>query len=197
MNPSRRLGTLWILLLLGSCASQEVQVPPERFFQKGFSFMLPNEKGWVVGARTPLRIVLGKRGESPDETLVVEANVIEGPTPLQSNEELLRIAKEVATGNTNPLRFNYLKREFSPHVEKGNNCVRFHITAEDHGVAKRSRKAEHMILEKLDLLCVHPKNKRVAISMQYSQRTYPDQRDPRFLERATSVLNSIEFTDPD
>jgi hypothetical protein len=159
--------------------------------------MLPNEKGWVVGVRTPLRIVLGKRGESPDETLVIEANVMEGPSPLQSNEELLRIAKEVATANTNPLRFSYLKREFSPYVEKGNNCVRFHITAEDHEVVKRSRKTEHMILEKLDLLCVHPKSKRVAVGVQYSQRYYPDQRDPRFLEKATSVLDSIEFTDLD
>ena len=196
MKLSRQLWVLGSVLLLSSCASfQEIQVPPERFLLKGFSFMPLNEKGWLIGGRNPHRAVLGKRGDNPDETLAIEANVFEGPPMLKSSEEFVRLIKEAETKNTNPARFKVFKHEVSPYMEKGNNCVRSHMAAEDHAAVKRTGKAGHMVLEKLTLICVHPKDNRAGINVAYSQRYYPDQRDPKFLEKATSVLNSIEFTD--
>ena len=196
MRLSRQLGILWSVLLLTSCASlQEIQVPPERFVQKGFSFMPLNEKGWLIGGRNPHRAVLGKQGDNPDETLAIEADVLGGFPVLKSNEELLHLVKETEAKNTDPSRFKVLKYEVSPYMDKGRNCARSHMAAEDHAAVKRSGKSGRMILEALALICIHPKDKNVGISVKYSQRYYPDQRDPKFLEKATSVLNSIEFTD--
>jgi hypothetical protein len=50
-----------------------------------------------------------------------------------------------------------------------------------------------MVLEVLSLTCAHPKAKNLGISVIYSQRYYPGQRDVAFTEKATSILNSIEF----
>ncbi|HUL13461.1 MAG TPA: hypothetical protein VLU73_15010 [Methylococcaceae bacterium] len=201
MNLSRQLGILLSVLLLSSCASlqprlQEVQVPPDRFFLKGFSLMPLNEQGWFIIERNPDRAVLAKQGDKPDETLAIEADLLKGGSPmLNSNEEFVLLIKETEARNTDPARFKVLRHEVSPYTEKDNNCVRSHMVAEDHTAVKRSGKAGQMILEKLTLICVHPKDNRVGVSVAYSQRYYPDQRDPGFIEKATSILNSIEFTD--
>jgi hypothetical protein len=192
-----QFAVLGSVLVLSSCASiQEVQIPPERFSQKGFSFMPFNEKGWFIAARNPQRAVLVKRGDNPDETFAIEANAFSGQSPtLESGEEFARLIKEFELNNTNPGRFKVLRHEVSPYAEKGNNCVRSHMAAEDHGVVSRSGKTGPMILEKLTLVCVHPKDNRAGANVAYSQRYYPDQRDPKFLEKGTSVLSSVEFTD--
>lgn len=114
---------------------------------------------------------------------------------LKSNEEFVLLIKEAETKNTDPARFKVLRHEVSPYTEKGNNCVRSHMAAEDHAAVKRTGKTEHMILEKLTLICVYPKDNRAGVTVAYSQRYYTDQRDSTFLEKATSVLDSIEFTD--
>jgi len=53
-----------------------------------------------------------------------------------------------------------------------------------------------MNLEMLTLLCAHPKDKKIGLNVFYSQRSYPGQEDPSFLEKASTVLNSVELTDP-
>jgi hypothetical protein len=53
-----------------------------------------------------------------------------------------------------------------------------------------------MNLEMLTLVCAHPRDKRVGVTVFYTQRSYPGQEDPAFLEKATTILNSVELTDP-
>jgi len=52
-----------------------------------------------------------------------------------------------------------------------------------------------MRLEILTLVCAHPKNTQICVTVACSQRSYPGQEDPEFLEKATAVLNSVELTD--
>lgn len=201
MKLSRQLWILWSVLLLSSCASiqprfQEIQVPPERISQKGFSLVPLNEKGWLwptVG-RDPYRLTLGKQGDHPDETFAIEADVGRFPE-FKSNEEFLRLVKEGEAAKPNPSRFKLLKHDVNSYTGKGTDCARLHTVAEDHGAVKRTERTGHMVLERLSLICVHPKDKRAGVKVTYSQRYYPSDRDPQFLEKAASVMNSVEFTD--
>ena len=52
-----------------------------------------------------------------------------------------------------------------------------------------------MVLEALALTCAHPKDQSVGVTVVYSRRYYPDKQDPGFLEKALTVLDSVEFND--
>ena len=88
-----------------------------------------------------------------------------------------------------------MKHEVVTYPNKGTDCTKSHMAAEDLGAAKKVGKTGVMVQEALTLTCAHPKDKDVGINIGYSQRYYPGQGDPRFLEKATSILDSVEFAD--
>ena len=57
MNPALRAN--------GCRNSQDIQVPPGRLFQKGFSLTPLNEKGWKITERNPYQLTLDKPGGNP------------------------------------------------------------------------------------------------------------------------------------
>jgi hypothetical protein len=69
------------------------------------------------------------------------------------------------------------------------------MMAEDRGVVKGPEKLSMMILEAITLTCAHPKDNSIAINLVYSHRYYPGQSDPAFVDKASIVLNSLEFSD--
>ena len=173
---------------------QEVQVPPERISQKGYSLVPLNEKGWLIAARNPYQLTIGKYGESRDETLAIQATLIK-LQPFTTSEEFVRLVKEGQAKDATPGRFKMIKHEVIAYTAKGPNCVKTHMVTEDHAAVKRSEKIGYMVLEGLILTCAHPKNQSIGVNVTYSQRYYPEQKDSGFLEKALSVLNSVEFSD--
>ena len=199
MHLLRKLKMLCAALAVASCAPiqprfAEVQVPPERISQKGFSLMPLNEKGWVIGARNPHLLSLGKVGKNPEENVVVRAILSKLPA-FKTNEEFVRLIKENQVKGTNPQRLRIIKHEVVTYPKNGTDCAKSHMVAEDHGAGKQVGKTGVMIIEALTLACAHPKQKDTGVSVSYSQRYYPGKSDPGFLEKATSVLNSVEFAD--
>ena len=198
MKFLRRLGMLCTALVVTSCTSMqpsfpEVQIPPERISQKGYSLVPLNEKGWLIGGRNSYQLALGKRGENPDETFAIQAILFRWPV-FKTNEELVRLINEGQAKDTDPQRFKIIKHEVTAYPKKGTDCVKSHMVSEDAAV-KRSGKSGHMIIEALTLTCAHPKDKNLGVNVTYSQRYYPEQRESAFLEKATRVLNSVEFTE--
>jgi hypothetical protein len=200
----QKLGVLCAAFTVASCAPvqprfpekfQEVQIPPERISQKGFSLVPLNETGWVITGRSASQLVLGKFGKTPEENVVIRAVLFKLP-PFKTNEEFVRLIKEAEAKNINPERLKLIKHEFVADPNKGTDCTKSHMAAEDHAAAKKVGKTGVvMVQEALTLTCAHPKDKAVGINVGYSHRYYPEQPDPRFLEKATSVLNSVEFAD--
>ena len=88
-----------------------------------------------------------------------------------------------------------IKHDVTAYPEKGPNCAKSHMVAEDHAAVKRSGNTGYMVLEGLTLTCAHPKDNRVGVNVTYSQRYYPEQKESGFLEKALSVLSSVEFSD--
>ena len=87
MGLLQKLGMLCAALAVASCAAvqprfpekfQEVQIPPERISQKGFSLVPLNETGWVITGRSASQLALGKLGKTPEENVVIRADLASG-----------------------------------------------------------------------------------------------------------------------
>lgn len=197
---ARQLGLLSLACALGSCALaqpgiHELQVPPVRIIQKGYSLLPRNEAGWRILRRGPKNLALMRRGDKPDETFAIEAAVLELPR-FTSNEELIRLVKDAESANSDPSRFEMHVHEVGPASDTDTSCIRSHMVAIDRAAKTPSGNIRFMMLEKLTMVCVHPKNNSIGISIAYSRRNYPGQRDSLFHARASSVLNRIEFNEP-
>lgn len=174
--------------------SQDVQVPPGRLFQKGFSLTPLNEKGWKISQRNPYQLILDKPGQNPDEEFVIQALIMKLP-PFKSSEDFVQRVKEVQVNNINLTRVALLKYGLNRYMKTGKNCVRSHISAEESAASgKSSGKTEKMIAEAVSLTCAHPKNKQVGINVTYAYRHYPGKKDPVFLEKAEKLIDSLKFT---
>lgn len=174
---------------------QDIQVPPGRLFQKGFSLMPPNEKGWQINQRSPYQLMLDKPGGGPDETLMIQALVIRLP-PFKSNEEFVQQVKEVQVNDINLTRVSLMKYDLRPYAKKGRNCVRSHIAAEDRGAFERSdNSGKKLMAEVVSLICAHPRNSQIGINVTYAHRYYAGRKeDPVFLEKADRLIDSVKFT---
>ena len=199
MKFLQRLGILCATLVVASCASTlprgtEVRIPPERISQKGYSVLPLNEEGWVITRRNSYQLVLGKYGKNPDETFALWAVLFMLPE-FNTNEELARITKERQAHVTDPQRFTTIKNEVTVYPRDGVECVKSHTLHVEHAAKKRTGKARDMNFETLNLICAHPRDKGVGVSVAYSHRSYPEFPDPTFLEKATSILDSVQIID--
>ncbi len=200
MKLPRKMGALCAVLTVAACAAtqpmgQNVELPPKPLLQEGFSLMPLNEEGWVINRRKSNLVILGKYGKNPDQTFAISAGLIRLP-PFETTEEFVRLVKEGQSQDTDPKRFTTIKHEVTSYPKNGAECARSHWVAVDHAAAKRSGQPGDMSFESLTFLCAHPKDKKIGLNVFYSQRSYPGQEDPAFLEKAATVLNSVELTDP-
>ena len=199
MKLPRLMGAC-VALTVAACAAtrpmgENVELPPKRLLQDGYSLMPLNEEGWVIGKRNSYLVTLGKYGKNPDQTFAISANLIRLP-PFNTTEEFVRLVKEGQSQDTDPKRFTTIKHEVISYPQNGAECTKSHGVLVDHAAAKRSGQPGDMNLEMLTLVCAHPKDKRVGVTVFYTQRSYPGQEDPAFLEKAITILNSVELTDP-
>src|SRR5687768_12009903 len=80
---------------------QELQLPPERIVQKGYSLVPINEAGWLVAGRNQYQLSLIKTGANPDESFAIQAVPFRLPE-FKSTEEFVRLIKEGQAKDTHP-----------------------------------------------------------------------------------------------
>ena len=191
MGLLQKLGMLYAALAVASCAAvqprfpekfQEVQIPPERISQKGFSLVPLNETGWVITGRSASQLALGKLGKTPEENVVIRAILFKLP-PFKTNEEFVRLIKEAEAKNINPERLKLIKHEVVSDPNKGTDCTKSHMAAEDHAAAKKVEKTGIMVQEAFALTCAHPKDKGVGVNVGYSHRITRTNGTQGFLRR--------------
>lgn len=184
-------------VLISSCAPvrpamKEIPLPPQRIAQKGYSVVPLNEPGWLVGFRDQEKFVLGKRGDDPDENIIIRAFTQVLP-PLNSEEEFIGFAKSVLVME-GASRHKVLSQETKPMKVKNQPCVRTDTVMDDQAAVKPSTRSENMIIEAYALLCKHP-NKSTGILVAYSHRFYQGHSDKDSSSKAQRIFNSIEFLD--
>ena len=146
-------------------------------------------------ARNESDVTLGKRGENPDETIVIAANVVAiAPFKTKSQDEFVRWFKENEARVHQDPRYNVIHDYVAFAHEKGTDCVESHSVIEVNATVKRSNTPGVMIFQYRALACAHPTNKSIVVMLAYSHRYYPEYKDTAFQEKATTVLNSLEFT---
>jgi hypothetical protein len=193
MQPGK-IALTFFVVLLASCAPArpqftEVSVPPVREQHQGFSLMPLDESGWLILAKRPEGIVLGKQ-VGPDENHIIRAFTQVIP-PFKSQDEFIGYAK-TALSMEDPARHKLLSHSDKTIKFKGQPCVRTYDMMEDHKAVKRSDRSDFMILEASSLVCEHP-HKGVAVIVAYSYRYYPGHDDKGLANKAQKIFDSIEF----
>lgn len=183
-----------VTLLLAACALKSDK--PQRFELQGFSITTPavvkDERPWSVAKRTPDLLVLGKPGEYESEAFIVQAAVIRLPA-LVSPDALLQHVKATQQRELDPKRFRILKHELSLQPVDGESCALSHVEAVDRAIPGTTGPTANMMLETLTLTCAHPKDRNAGINVTYSHQYFPEDKDPRFIERGSAILGGLRI----
>lgn len=196
MHKFRLLILILPMLLVVSCGPRLVELPqpPERINQYGYSFMPPDEPGWKIAGRKSQHVILGREGEGSDATLIIMAN--NSPAPrFSSNVAFEAYVREEVHRSGDAERFKVEKEEVTMIRHAGADCARVHAVSIDHQAVKRSARKGDMMLELLQYVCRHPDHDGTVTTLGYSLRSYPDDRDPQFAEKASRLLDSLQFSD--
>ena len=194
MKLPRVLPAVCAALMLGACASKSDK--PLRFELRGFSIAAPaaakGEKQWGVAKRTPDLLILGRPGNFESEVFTVQAAVIRLPE-LASPDALLQHVKAAQQRELDPKRFRILKHELSLQPVDGQSCALSHIEAVDRAIPGTSGPTANMMLQTLTLTCAHPKDRSTGINVTYSHQYFPEDKDPRFVERGGAILGGLRL----
>jgi hypothetical protein len=156
---------LMLSLLSVSCISgprlTEIETPPARLYEKGYSILPLNEPGWEIGQRNQVELTIGKRGKDLDHTYVYHATLVQ-LKPFSNSQEFMSLIKEQIDQDRNPERFTELKISTDLYPGKGEDCVRIHTVHEDKKAKALSMRSGNMVMELLALACAHPKDKSMS-----------------------------------
>ena len=195
----RLLAVLLLAAVASGCAPSRpmlvpVSLPPVRSTHLAFSLVPLNEPGWLVLASRPDLLALAKQGGNADETFAVQGSVMKFPEFASAAAFLAEVERYVSKP-VPASRFKYVSHSIRPAPEKGDRCARAHSVFEDHAPVRHTSRTGHMILEGYFLMCTHPRNPAVAITVGFSQRYYPGSRDPQLEKSAETLLGSVTLVD--
>ena len=182
--------------VLVSCATvtpiaNDLSTPPQRSVHRGFSLLPLDETGWQIGASDRDRLVLGKRGDNPDETFAIIGFTVVLPE-FESRDQFIGFAKNV-TPETDPVRFKQLSEQAKETTINEQPCIQIKSLMEDHAANKwGTNRPDFMIIETYEIVCPHPQ-KTVAIVVGYSHRYYPGNADSQSEEKAGRIFETVEF----
>lgn len=188
-----------ITLLLGSCAgmerrSGELPFPAKRLSQKGFSFMPPNEPNWIIAGRNDSQLLLAKQRTLTDDSVSIVAVYVELP-PAGSAADLVRHVRASDREVTEAQRYRVREHEVAEHGAGGVACVRSYMLVEDHAGERTARTIGALLVESVTLICPHPADRTLGVSLSWSHRFHPEDRDRQLLQKGMAMFDSIEFSD--
>lgn len=194
-----RIMSVSVVAILLACApvqlqlqAPQVQLPPERSYHRGYSLIPLDEKGWFITQSDHNWLTLIRYGSNPGETYVI-TTIVWGPPTLSSQSEFINVVKENYTKGLDTTRFKTIELDVTPYPKKGEYCARVYVKNVDRTAVTHADVPEYMIMEIVELSCIHPTNANMAINVSYSHRHYPDQNNPGLLEKAETLFNSVEF----
>ena len=194
MKISTVLTAVCAVLLIAGCASKSDK--PTRFELRGFSIAAPaaaeGEKQWSVAKQTPDILILGRPGEYDSEVFTVQAMVVRLPA-LASPDALLQHVESSQQRELDPKRFRILKHDLSLQPVSGESCALSHVEAVDRAMRSTTGPTANIMLETLTLTCAHPKDRNTGINVTYSYQYFPEDKDPRFLERGSAILEGLRL----
>jgi hypothetical protein len=78
-------------------------------------------------------------------------------------------------------------------TEKNTPAVRYHTKYKDFGATNLPKGASYLIVEDIGIMCRHPDNKNVGITIALSQRSLPEDAIENFEKLANDFIKNAEF----
>jgi len=184
--------------MLAACSTKQptflkISEPQIRRNIIGLSILPPPGDGWHYKAVSPARIEFGKLRTNEIQSLVASAVAHKIPTSESENGFLLKISEERRRDTKSNSRYKDLLIEEDISHEKESLCVRYHTKYEDHGSKYLSKQIPFFIVEDIGLICRHPENYNVGISIGISQRAEPNKLLQNFESLANAFLSGAKF----
>jgi hypothetical protein len=167
--------------------------PQEKLIIVGLSLFPPAGEKWHHETVHPARIEFGKFGNNKLESFVASAVTHKLPAAASEEEFLKKISEERWGEKQEQARFRTLLKEEKITHEKGALCIRYHTKYEDHGSKFLTKEIPFFIVEDIGLICRHPENTKIGVSIGISQRAKPDKLLMNFNKLADDFLLKAEF----
>ncbi len=186
---------LCLAVILGGCANMNLpgKGMTERLEQNGYSFMPPPEPEWFIADRTPDRIALARLGWVEGQTFLAEGSLLQ-LDEMRDPARLARYVKDMHERDLPRPRFRVQQHDVTDVRVAGAQCALSHIVAEDRDPETGSNVVTAMLVETVGTVCIHPMDDRIGVSLSYSHRSFPEDRDRGFEAYATPLLQTQQFT---
>ena len=184
-------------LVSGPCNPQDSEIQKFRIFQENYSFVPPSDSDWSLHGRdVNAEVSLQKGGAGPNELNTIYAVRYKVPQ-FKTDQELVTKIMETEKKNLgDPNRYTLKEHTVTAYTEKETSCALSHQVIEDkEALLAKSGVRGPMIREILSLVCVHPREWNTAVTLVYSHRYQPGYRDPRFIDKANTVFQSLAFSE--
>lgn len=199
MKPLNTAALLLVMAMLSACASSErksgeLPYPAKRLAQKGYAFMPPNEPYWFIAGRDESQLLLVRQRTLTDETVSIVAGYVDLPETSATDSLVrhVRISDQQAVQSS---RYRVQEHEVKAHAVDNVVCARSYMLVEDHEGERAARTIGAILLETLTLICPHPSDNRLGVSLTYSHRFYPEDRDRQLAAKSMAMFESLEFFD--
>lgn len=163
-----------------------------RFEVLGVSVLPPQEDGWHYSKVHPARIEFNGIGDRESQSLAGAVILSKLPTT-SSKEEFMKIVSEQRARNTGNPRFENLINDEVFSSEKDTPAVRYHTKYKDFGATNLPKGAKYLIVEDIGIMCCHPENRNVGVTIALSQRSLPGDAIENFEKLANDFIKNVEF----
>ncbi len=158
----------------------------------GLTLLPPQEEGWEYKKISPAKTQFGKVGTQKGQSLAGLVVLSKLPN-IGSKEEFMKVFSEQLARDTGNPRFEDLINDEVFSTEKNTPSVRYHTKYKDFGVTNLPKGAKYLIVEDFGIMCRHPGNKNVGVTIALSQRSLPEDAIENFEALANDFIKNAEF----
>jgi hypothetical protein len=145
-------------------------VAPGQEFNSGYiNVRAPNSGGWQLVSSSSSGMGFAKPGKSRGETMGAQVLMF-GLEPTQTAEQFLALIQSGTASDTDPNRFDVLKKKLDYSSERGYPCVRLSTSVRDKEAKTSPTTREVLLLEAEALYCRHPVRDTTGFAILYSYR---------------------------
>lgn len=164
----------------------------KRLEQDGYSFMPPDESGWLIAKRSPDQVTLLKAGKMEGQSYLIEAGHV--PLDKLAGTDGLVVFTEATHSKMFPRpRFRIREHDTSALQIAGTNCAMSHVVTEDRDPGTGSNVVTAVLIDAVGTICIHPTRPGIGIAMIVTHRSFPEDRDRGFEARGLNILQTQQF----
>jgi len=195
-NITRTFLVFVILFSIYSCETKneytKIDSSDKRINIEGLSLLPPQGEGWHIKKKHAGSIQFAKLGGTKDQSIVGLAELSKLPE-IKSKEEFLALISKQRAGKPTPNRFEVVLNKEELSKENNDYCVRFHTILKDYGAKNLPKTSDFLITEDIGLICRHPDNKKIGVTIALSQRTKSENKINNFKSIANEFISDAKF----